>query len=101
MCVVIVAPASAAAHTCSAVASEWPTDTTIPADTNRAIASSAPARSGARVTVSSTSRVDSLPSNRSRASGEGSSMHSARCAPLRTSEMNGPSRWTPRIRHTG
>ena len=101
MWVVIVAPASAAAQTCSAEASECPTDTMIPSPTSRRMASRAWSRSGARVTVSSTSLVAGCPSSTSRASSVGSSMHSARCAPLRASEMNGPSRCTPRIRQVG
>ena len=101
MWVVIVAPASAAAQTCSAEASECPTDTMIPSLTSRRIASRAWSRSGARVTVSSISFVAGCPSSTSRAASVGSSMHSARCAPLRASEMNGPSRCTPRIRQVG
>ena len=57
MWVVMVAPASAAAQTCSAEASECPTDTMIPSPTSRRIASRAWSRSGARVTVSSVSFV--------------------------------------------
>ena len=59
--VTIRAPRPAAAATCSAVASVWPTLTSTPAAVSRPMAASAPGRSGARVTSrSSPAGLDEL-----------------------------------------
>src|SRR5579859_1334376 len=94
--VTIRAPAPAAAATWAAVASLWPTLTTMPARASWLIAARPPSRSGARVT--SLSRPEPAAISSSSTAGDGSVIHSGLCAPRRTGAMNGPSMCTPSTR---
>ena len=95
-CVPTVAPASIAASAPVRSVSVCPTAAITPAPAIVAIASSAPARSGAKVIM----RMTPAPAASSRRSsaGSGSRSSAGSWAPQRCSDSHGPSRWTPAIR---
>src|ERR671911_662567 len=92
-CVTHVTPASIAAVACSAVADEWPTETTTPAAVRACTTSRAPGSSGARVTIArpaSLVQPSAATSPRS-----GATRSDGGWAPRRSGARNGPSRWRP------
>ena len=92
-CVTKRAPAAKPACASSALAAEWPSETSTPLARRRAMASSAPGSSGAIVVIRG-----GAASTAATRSGVGSSISAGSWAPAWRGLKNGPSRCAPRTR---